>query len=165
MSYRYLAFWRDHRRLDSQANRTEGEGSRRSRSMPVYTYTTLEDPLAPDITGAYGINDNGQIVGYYIDASYHGFLYSNGAYTTLNDPSAGSAGTVAIGINASGQIVGDYFDANFKNRGFLYSGGSYTTLDDPLAVVSTVATGINDKGQIVGYYHHAISNNDGFLRI
>ena len=117
--------------------------------MPIYTYTTLEDPLAPDITEAYGINDNGQIVGYSFDASYHGFLYSNGAYTTLNDPSAGSSGTFAVGINDTGQIVGSYFDANSRNHGFLYSGGSYTTFDDPLDVYGTVPYGINNNGQIV----------------
>jgi hypothetical protein len=33
--------------------------------MPVYTSTTIDDPLATGGTWAYGINDIGQIVGYY----------------------------------------------------------------------------------------------------
>jgi probable HAF family extracellular repeat protein len=81
--------------------------------MPVYTYTTIDDPLATQGEDAICINDNGQIVGDYIDASstHHGFLYSGGTYTTLDDPLAPTGpgvGTNARGINASGQIVGDY---------------------------------------------------------
>lgn len=53
------------------------------------TYTTLNDPLATNGTAAAGINDFGQIVGVYNNNSgglTHGFLYSNGHYTTLDDP-------------------------------------------------------------------------------
>ena len=40
----------------------------------------------------------GQIVGEYRDAGgrTHGFLYSGGFYTTLDDPLAGSLGTEAF---------------------------------------------------------------------
>src|SRR5437764_13238642 len=83
--------------------------------MPVYTYTTLDDPSANNNTQAFGINASGQIVGQYTDASNHthGFLYSNGTYTTLDDPSASATvGTFALGINDLGQIVGNYGDAS-----------------------------------------------------
>jgi hypothetical protein len=40
--------------------------------MPVYTYTTLDEPNATTITQAFGINNAGQIVGGYDFA--HGFL-------------------------------------------------------------------------------------------
>jgi probable HAF family extracellular repeat protein len=61
----------------------------------------------------------GQIVGRYSDANgSHGFLYSNGTYTTLDDPLAAN-GTQAFGINDSGQIVGYYSDASFTEHGFL----------------------------------------------
>ena len=36
--------------------------------MPVYTYTTIDDPLGT-FTDAFGINDMGQIVGEYFDPS------------------------------------------------------------------------------------------------
>jgi probable HAF family extracellular repeat protein len=81
--------------------------------MPVYTYTSLDDPLAPGpSTVADGINGSGQIVGAYSDSSFHrhGFLYSNGTYTTLDVPLA-SQGTFASGINDAGQIIGQYQDA------------------------------------------------------
>ena|SRR5215813_13199057 len=116
--------------------------------MPTYTYTTIDDPAANSGVGtvATGINNAGQIVGYYVNASgvYQGFLYSGGTYTALSDP-LGTNGTYALGINDSGQIVGYYFDSNHVQHGFLYSGGgTYTDLAGP-------AYGINDLGQIVGY--------------
>lgn len=118
--------------------------------MSVYTYTTLDDPLATGGTFAFGINATGQVVGYYQNASgSHGFLYAGGTYTTLDYPS--SNGTLAYGINDSGQIIGFYSNGTGEH-GFLYLGGSYTSFDDPSATNGTDARGINDLGQIVGGY-------------
>jgi probable HAF family extracellular repeat protein len=112
----------------------------------VYSYTTLNDPQAlAGSTTANGINNSGEIVGIYQDASgYHGFLYSGGKYTALNVPLA--ATTYAYGINDKGQIVG-----LGGNYGFLYSGGKHTTLSDPNGQF-TQAYGINNAGQIVGQF-------------
>jgi probable HAF family extracellular repeat protein len=139
--------------------------------MPIYTYTTLDDPLASGpSTVADGINGSGQIVGGYGDSSFHrhGFLYSNVTYTTLDVPLA-SQGTFASGINDAGQIVGQYQDAT-GSHGFLYSNGAYTTLNDPLAENTnllnnngTLAEGINDAGQIVGIYFDATISAHGFF--
>jgi hypothetical protein len=85
--------------------------------MPVYNYTTLDDPSAfLGRTTAWGINGAGQIVGRWWDASYHGFLLSGGTYTTLDDPSAKRAGT-QVGINDAGQIVGYYDDGKIDRGG------------------------------------------------
>jgi len=55
-------------------------------------------------TFAFGINNNGQVVGTYNDASgSHGFIYSDGTYTTLDDPAG--TDTQALGINDLGEIV------------------------------------------------------------
>jgi probable HAF family extracellular repeat protein len=52
------------------------------------SYTTLDNPLAPNDTYPQGINDAGQIVGYYyLNNVSHGFVYSGGSYTAL-DPIA-----------------------------------------------------------------------------
>jgi probable HAF family extracellular repeat protein len=58
------------------------------------------------------MNDSGQITGYYFDSSSttHSFVYSNGTYTTIDDP-LGTA-TTAVAINDSGQIVGTFSDNN-----------------------------------------------------
>jgi probable HAF family extracellular repeat protein len=128
--------------------------------MPIYTYTTLHDPLATGAaaTGASGINDSGQVVGTYVhldtvtDGRQHGFLYAGGTYTMLDHP--GAINTNAVGINASGQIVGIYNNGPF--HGFLYSAGTYTPLDD------LFPQGINAPGQIVGYFGDA-NGRHGFL--
>jgi probable HAF family extracellular repeat protein len=115
-------------------------------SMPNYNYVKFDDPLGQwstvsptgiTTTGrtiGSGINDTGQITGYYEDSAgaVHGFLDNWGSYTTLDDPLA-TQGTFALGINGKGQIVGYYTNAAGKH-GFLYSGASYTTLDDPLGM-------------------------------
>ncbi len=57
-------------------------------------------------THVNGINNNSQLVGYYIDSSgnRHGYLYSGGTFTTINDPS-GVNGTADLGINNTGPII------------------------------------------------------------
>jgi probable HAF family extracellular repeat protein len=125
--------------------------------MPVYNYTTLDDPSAGSggATFAFGINDAGQIVGFYQDSlsHQHGFLYSGATYTAIDDP-LGTNGTVATAINNAGRIVGNYSDSSFANHGFFFN-GAFDTLDDPSAAdgPGTFATGVNDLGWIVGFYN------------
>ncbi len=105
-------------------------------------------------------------MGAYVDASgaEHGFLFSGGRYTTLDDPLAGSGGfTAAYGLNNAGQIVGAFSNADGSvSGGFLLSHGQYTTLNDPSGLYTT-ATGINDRGQVVGFYYDASFNGHGFV--
>ena len=134
--------------------------------MPVYTYTTLNDPLSLGAnTIARDINSTGQIAGTYVNnGGSHGFLLSGGTYSTLDDPLA-TNGTFAQGINASGQIVGYYQDAAAIMHGFLYNpnGGTFTTLDDPSGTAATTtASGINATGQIVGSFFMG-GKSHGFL--
>src|SRR5262249_41823721 len=138
-------------------------------AMPVYNYTTIDDPLDTGTMlplGGLAINNSGQIVGNYTDSNgtVHGFLYSKGTYTTLDDP---SGATVPLGINNLGQIVGEYADPSNTVPGSLYSNSPYTSLDHPLANLTgngngTLALGINDTDQIVGTYDNA-SGWHGFL--
>jgi probable HAF family extracellular repeat protein len=52
-----------------------------------YSFTTIDVPGASNGTQVYGINDSGQIVGYYQDSSgVHGFLDTGGSFTTINVP-------------------------------------------------------------------------------
>jgi probable HAF family extracellular repeat protein len=53
-------------------------------------FTPVDDPLANGHTIASGINDAGQMVDYYTDATgrTHGFLDVGGTFTTINDPLA-----------------------------------------------------------------------------
>jgi probable HAF family extracellular repeat protein len=101
-----------------------------------HAFTTLDNPLAANPvpgsgTFAQGINDDGQVVGYYYDSSgnAHGFLFTRGGYTTLDDPSTVNNQTFPEGINKNGDIVGWYNDLS-RDHGFVYSAGRYTTLYD-----------------------------------
>lgn len=133
------------------------------------TYTTFNDPFATSDTNAFGINNAGQIVGYYSGSGgTHGFLYDPSigpltdpkAWTTLDDPLVDSSQiTTAFGINNTGEVVGTYY--NDGQHGFLYAGGNYTTIDDPLGTF-TQLDGINDAGQIVGEFYYN-GNWHGFL--
>ncbi len=58
-----------------------------------------------------------------------GFLYSNGTYTDIIDPSA-KGSTVAVSINSSGEVVGYYYNGT-NYVGFLYNNGTYTDIVDP----------------------------------
>lgn len=107
-------------------------------------YTAINNlPGAPT-----GINDAGQIIGTYFDATetIQSYLYSGGASTVLNVPGS-TGGIVATGINDAGQIVGSFNNgtppATWDNHGFIDSGGVYTVLTGPLATNDTFAAAIN----------------------
>ncbi|MGD0932611.1 MAG: hypothetical protein ABR902_18340, partial [Candidatus Korobacteraceae bacterium] len=70
-----------------------------------YTFVNIDYPDAY-LTIPEAVNDHGAVVGYYLDTqygNYHGFLYSGGTYTTIDDP-AGT--TFPEGINNAGVITG-----------------------------------------------------------
>jgi uncharacterized membrane protein len=74
-----------------------------------YTFTTIDVPGARS-TIPYGINDRGQIVGWF-DAAPRtdGFVTDGATLTIISVP--GAAATQAFGINAEGRIVGQFRDA------------------------------------------------------
>lgn len=117
------------------------------------TYTTIDNPLGLTRTETFGINNSGQIVGYFMSGiagqpSQQGFVYSGGAFTTLNDPRGSSPESAqsAWDINDNGQIVG-----SVNGSGYVYGAGVFTPVDHPLGV-QTNAIGNNNLGQIVGWY-------------
>jgi hypothetical protein len=83
------------------------------------TYSTLEPPPGWTSVGSLtGINDGGAISGW----GHHGstltsFVYSNGAYTTVNP--AGWTEVKASDINNSGVVVGTGLDSGGVKRGFI----------------------------------------------
>src|SRR5262245_48262154 len=93
------------------------------RLLSTYSFTRLDVPGAT-FTEGYGINNSGQIVGDYSDASghWHGFLKDSGGYTTIDATSLGATYTNAFGINDAGQIVGMYRDTSNREHGFLKDG-------------------------------------------
>ena len=118
------------------------------------TYSTLTGiPGASSI--AWGINDNGQVVGYYDDTvglpPHHGYVYNTttSSLTPINAP--GPYSTAVYGINDAGQVCGYYY--NGGNLGFMYdlNTTSWTSINKAGAT-QTNAYGINNAGTIVGNY-------------
>lgn len=95
----------------------------------------------------YGINNNGQIVGYVVgDQGPTAFGVSpQGSYTLLAPPNATFSG--AYGVNDAGDIVG-----NAGTHGFLLHNGVFNLFDapSPRQPTGTVAYSINNAGQIIG---------------
>jgi probable HAF family extracellular repeat protein len=113
------------------------------------SYTTLDDPVATNGTYITGINDTGEIVGYYADGTgTHGFLYDNGAFSTLDSGLAGFS-TSPQAISNTGNIVGTLSAPS--PEGFLFGDDVYTSLIMPSA--SWLAPeSINGTGEIAGSY-------------
>ena len=85
--------------------------------------TSFQYPGAK-ITQPNGINDSGTIAGAYVTGFQpvatggHGFVFSNGVYSSIDFP--GAVSTTIRDINNSGQIVGTYTDGT-KTMGFIAS--------------------------------------------
>ena len=131
------------------------------------TVTTLHFPYIPGgsaPTALRGINDSGQVTGYYLnpleDWRSHGFVASGGKFTTVDPP--GAVNTAALGINDKGEVTGRYQDTSGRSHGFVQSGGAFTTIDVPGAF-STIANGINNTGQVAGFYQDAAGRSHGFV--
>jgi probable HAF family extracellular repeat protein len=123
----------------------------------AYTFVAFSDPSALLYTFAKGIDDAGQVVGYYYDSQQrtHGFLEMNGRFTKIDDP-ASPGGTIPYGIDTAGQMVGTDTNAALSQTGsFLHANGIFTPIADPLATGATIVSGIGDAGQIAGYYSDA----------
>lgn len=86
-------------------------------------FTPLTVPGSAGFSIATGVNNQGQVVGYYLASDFgtHGFLYSKGRYTTFDAPVIGEQGTYPGGINEDGAISGEFVDANYLVHGFLLS--------------------------------------------
>ncbi|MGH9451558.1 MAG: PEP-CTERM sorting domain-containing protein [Terriglobia bacterium] len=135
-----------------------------------FTYLNPFLPSGVGNTQATGINNGGDISGFYMTnsgADSSGFLLTplGGGYslTSLNFP--GSTFTQALGLNNDGNIVGSYVDAAGNTHGFIYNAntGKYQTIDDPSGVGTTTANGINELNQIVGFYGPGGTIDHGFV--
>jgi probable HAF family extracellular repeat protein len=116
-------------------------------------YTLFDFPGAT-ATAGLGINDQNEVVGWYLNNGVaHGFLKQGDDYTTIDFP--GAKGTNLMGINNRGQIVGGYVDASDIQHGFLLSDGIYTTIDFPDSTKpGNSLWSINDLGEAVGSYNY-----------
>jgi hypothetical protein len=114
-------------------------------------------------TQAIGINDNGDVVGLYLDSTntQHGFVKKGNKYTKIDVK--GDTTTEVWGINNSGQMTvfasgSDGFDS------FIYDGKTFKKVSDPnVGTNGTIAREINNKGDVAGAYFDTGGFEVGFL--
>ncbi len=128
-------------------------------------FTTLDDPNASQVaqegTYARGINNLGQIVGYSIASGtgqdlgldYHGFLFSSGSFTTIDNPGAIATGATEVtGINDLGQIVGQFTCATCGDnyQGFFATPNGQSAAPEPstcpLFIIGTIMVSFFHRG-------------------
>ena len=79
------------------------------RITPSYEWTTIDIPNARS-TSVQGINAGGDVSGFYVDLQgrTHGFVWSDGAVTSIEYP--GADNTDARGIGPDGTVVGTHWN-------------------------------------------------------
>jgi probable HAF family extracellular repeat protein len=100
---------------------------------------------------AFGINSQGQAVGYSgtCTAANYGVVWENGTATPL--PDLGDPGAIAYAINSHGQIVGQAVNSDGTPLAALWQNNTVTSLGGLLpGDVASFATSINNRGQVVG---------------
>jgi probable HAF family extracellular repeat protein len=150
--------------------------------------------LGSPVYEANGINNLGQIVGSFFDSTgEHGFIDTNGVFTTIDFPRASRTHVAAI--NNLGQIVGgidgragfletngvfqpilfpgkntDLYDINDAGDiiGDSVSGGVLNSLGEFTPInfpgsQETLVFGINNAGQIVGTFFDSSNRGHGFI--
>ena len=124
-----------------------------------------------------GINESGEIGGFYTDAQNinYGFVRdANGVITAFSPPNSQNSARLDSGIRhqQSGSGYGSYYyPANLPDdllRTFIRgANGAITVFEDPSAGRAsgqgTVGYGINDAGAVTGYYLDANNVYHGFL--
>jgi len=129
-------------------------------------------------TQCHGINAQGQIVGRYFDGRNtgkgggtgrqieHGFLLSDGVYTSIDYPDANT--TDAWKIADSGAIIGDWSTVGSLNsgavHGYALDGGEFSSVDVPGALL-TASREINARNQMVGIYWDKKFIDHGFVKV
>jgi len=148
-------------------------------------YTTFDVPGAAG-TQAFGINDEGTVVGWWFEppasngsSVYHGYLRDkHGNLTYFDVPGAGPyipqgpspivVIPLPLAINRDGTVAGSYVDLNNAtvNHGFVRSVDGNITSFDPPGSVTTVGdtNGINREGAITGGYATADGVSHAYLR-
>src|SRR5262249_45322137 len=119
-------------------------------------YTSIDYPAALR-TSAYGINNKGNIVGFFQDANKntHGFFYNRvtGSFASIDYPNpVCTTGIDARGINKHGDFIGSCTDNAGNFYGYLLTAEGFSAVQAP-GHLSTVPQDISPDGRIVGCIH------------
>jgi hypothetical protein len=137
-----------------------------------YSFVTLGDPRDPTFNQLLGINDFGEIAGYFGSGSpatvhpnkgYTIAPYSGNTFT--NENFTGSQQTQVTAINDWGNTVGFYALPSGANYGFLDENGVISSVTDPLTTSTPPVDqllGLNNNGQAAGFYNDAKGNSHAY---
>jgi len=107
-------------------------------------------------TEAFGINDNGTIVGYFSNTASpnlwrHGFIYNNGQWAKLDYPNS-LLQTELTSNSDSNLIIGTTVKSSNATGSFLYKNGTFKNIVMPNSKVPTYANGVSpSKNLITGF--------------
>ena len=122
-------------------------------AITITVVTTFDYPGAGNSTFPFGINNAGDIAGYYLDAGgvTRGFtrLKTGALSRPIVDPGATNNVTRAIGINQARTVVGDYQDSALYYHGYFLNGHTFTNFDFTGNLGSDLFA-INDAGDFGG---------------
>ena len=125
-------------------------------------FTLIRLPVAATSVVPTGINDHGQVVGFYqVGKITNGFLWGSGHLTVLRY--GNHTDTQALGVNNLGVVVGSFVDAGGRTHGFVRMSGHLMRVVDAPGSTSTVVNGLNNRGQIVGFSTDLRKDTLGFL--
>jgi hypothetical protein len=144
-----------------------GDGSSR------YEFRTLGDKADKTFNQLLGINDCGNIVGYYgsgTDRDHPNKGYSVNApynkHSFLDENYPHSAQTQVVGVNNRGTTVGFYVDHDGGNYGFVHRGGTWERVSFPRTTSNpsfNQLLGINDHGIAAGFWNDDKGDSHGYL--
>jgi hypothetical protein len=140
-----------------------GQVGQKAYSQKGGVFTSINSLLpANQNSRATGINNSGDIVGFYMPTGTIsiGFVDIGGTITTI-DPFS-STFSQALGINSLGEIVGFYTDNSGMEHGYTDVSGIFTSFD-PTGSTNTVVNGVNDLGQLVGFYTDSSDDTIGLV--
>ncbi len=117
-------------------------------NINTQVFTTLDVPNATGGTYLFGISGSTLYGTYYDGAGEHGFVDSNGIFSTINFPSASST---EVFRGSNGSFIGGYNQVSASHC-FLFDGANYVSFDVPGAQNGLTFPGGVSGNNIVGSY-------------
>ena len=127
-------------------------------NSPKFRYVSFSFQGGTNGTVARGINNFGEIVGFYIigrtDCSFflscqlHGFKVINGKFSTIDVP--GATQTEVTGVNDGGDVVGTFATSDGHLHGFLLHHTGQLQKIDEAGSSFTLANSVNNSLTVVG---------------
>ncbi len=140
-----------------------------AQAINVTVVTSFDYPGTGNSTTPFGINQNGDIAGDFLDlgGATRGFIrFRNGGFSApLVAPNDTASFTRGLGINDAQTVTGDFFNtADNVFHGFFLTGDVFTQFDLGPGL-STNVTGLNDAGDFVGIFGSVTQANQAFVNI